>query len=388
MITNRKGATAQRWMMIVIAGVVGIGLLTGIFFFLGNLLPKAEMESAGTYCASGTGQKAKMQISFQGILEKLEENREKAVDDAEMEWTDIAVAFIPVYGQVKTAQNLYKVAKAAGEIELIDATIGGFEGLQERVTDIANSMTDNFPNRCTRRQTERIEVAMNADQLSYFLYQASINAFYSLHGSTENAVTGLTENAMTGFDIFEITAKVNGPGTFLMDGLCTKWIDESVEDSRVISNPASNNKCNITVSFVDESTMILAAMERCMNARDRDGRAGPESGACLCFVKEALTGKPVYSDANGLGNSEISVQDNERISPVIKTDAFSDYNWGDGYLGCGAEPEPFIFNVSDIGGDRIKWKSDGIQQGIFEGNSKILLFHLIPEGNAIEIEQI
>ena len=55
MITNRKGATAQRWMMIVIAGVVGLGLLVGIFFFLGNLLPKAEMESSGTYCYSGTG---------------------------------------------------------------------------------------------------------------------------------------------------------------------------------------------------------------------------------------------------------------------------------------------------------------------------------------------
>ncbi len=380
MITNRKGATAQRWMMIVIAGVVGLGLLVGIFFFLGNLLPKAELESAGTYCYSGTGQKAKMQVSFQEILKKLEENREKAVEDADMEWTDVAVAFIPVYGQVKTVQNLYRVSKAAGEIELIDATIGGFEGLQNRVTLITDSMTDNFPNRCTRRQTERVEVAMNADQLSYFLYQASINAFYSLHGSTENAVTD--------FDIFEITAKVNGPGTFLMDGSCSEWIDTSVEDSKVIWNSVSN-KCNITVSFVDESTMILAAMERCMNAQDREGIVGPESGACICFVKEELPGKLVYSDANGLGNSEISVQDNARISPVIKTDAFSDYIWGGNYVGCGAEPEPFIFNVSDIGGDRIKWSSGG-QQGIFEGNSKILLFRLIhrPEGNAIEIKQV
>jgi hypothetical protein len=107
-------------------------------------------------------------------------------------------------------------------------------------------------------------------------------------------------------------------------------------------------------------------------------------------VKDELTGKPVYSDANGLGNSEISVQDYQRISTAIKTSAFSDYNWGGSYLGCGAEPEPFIFNVSDISGDRIIWRSDGIQQGIFEGNSKILLFRLIhrSEGNAIEIEQI
>jgi len=381
MITNRKGATAQRWMMIVIAGVVGLGLLVGIFFFLGNLLPKAEMESAGTYCYSGTGEKVRMQISFEKVIQKMRDAQGELLEEAEMDWKDVAVAFVPVYGQYKTAQKAWNVGTAAVATGAYDDAIAGMGKLETQVTAMANGISDNWPNRCKQSQTEKIDISMNADSLSYFLYQASINTFYNLYGSTENAVTG--------FDIYEITATVNGPGTFLMDGPCTKWIDGSVEDSRVISNTA-NNKCNITVSFVDESTMILAAMERCMNAQDREGIVGPKSGACICFVKEELPGKLVYSDANGLGNSELSVPSTERISTAIKTSAFRNYGWGDGYLGCGAEPEPFIFNVSDIGGDRIKWKSDGIQQGIFEGNSKILLFRLIrmPEGNAIEIEQI
>ena len=382
MITNRKGATAQRWMMIVIAGVVGLGLLVGIFFFLGNLLPKAEMESAGTYCYSGIGEKVRMQVSFEKVIQEMRDAQGELLEDANMTWKDVAVAFVPVYGQYKTAQNAWNVGKAAVASGAYDDAISGISGLENQVNAMANGISDNWPNRCKQGQTEKIDISMNADSLSYFLYQASINAFYNLYGSTENAVTD--------FDIYEITATVNGPGTFLMDGLCTEWLGTGGQGTGLISNQAGT-KCNITTSFVDESTMILAAMERCMNAQDRDGITGPESGACLCFVKEALTGKPVYSDANGLGNSEISVQDYERISTAIKTSAFSDYNnWGGSYLGCGAEPEPFIFNVSDIGGDRIKWKSDGIQQGIFEGNSKILLFRLIhrPEGNAIEIKQV
>ena len=363
MITNRKGATAQRWMMIVIAGVVGIGLLTGIFFFLGNLLPKAEMESAGTYCYSGTGEKVRMQVSFEKVIQKMRDAQGDLLEEAEMDWKDVAVAFVPVYGQYKTAQNAWNVGTAAVATGAYDDAIAGMKGLEDQVNALMGDLEDNWPNRCKQGQTEKIDISMNADSLSYFLYQASINAFYNLYGSTENAITG--------FDIYEITATVNGPGTFLMDGLCTKWIDESVEDSRVISNPASNNKCNITVSFVDESTMILAAMERCMNARDREGNAGPKSGACICFVKEELSGKLVYSDANGLGNSEISVRDNERISSAIKTSVFRNYGWGDSYLGCGAEPEPFIFNVSEIGGDRITWLN---KQGISQGNSGILLF--------------
>ncbi|MDP7260949.1 MAG: hypothetical protein QGI80_03200, partial [archaeon] len=133
MITNRKGATAQRWMMIVIAGVVGLGLLVGIFFFLGNLLPKAEMESAGTYCYSGTGEKVRMQVSFEKVIQEMRDAQGELLEDANMTWKDVAVAFVPVYGQYKTAQNAWNVGKAAVASGAYDDAISGISGLENQV---------------------------------------------------------------------------------------------------------------------------------------------------------------------------------------------------------------------------------------------------------------
>lgn len=228
----------------------------------------------------------------------------------------------------------------------------------------ANLCIENIEDRCPLLVGRPGTAADAAD----CLYKRAVTTYYTLQGGRDKPKL---ENAEGNpFNLYKISVRVDGPGSIILEGRCTDYIDASIVQKKCEGRVGTFNylcaedlktQCNITFSKVNEQTMTLTAISRCQEN-------GPGDPDCRCFANPDAG----YSTLNGLPNMAFSTS----------LPAFADFASENGaiykpaeefgsFRGCGWNPIYFKGENVEIGEGKSKAKisKDSIEAGKLDINA-------------------